>query len=540
MAHDPNLCTKCRNPLSFKPRVDVNLRLDPSMSSSLEMRETISLCDEDLDDYDTEINRLQNQIIQLQAQRNRLNDYKSQLQSFGSAFWKLPNETLCIIFESICAENLLQDRSWPSDSEKEPITHSSLSAITYLPALAISAVCTRWRSLALASPNLWSQLTLNICRNSGTRNTVLNDGLRSVLQYYLHRSENVPLMISLQTTGYKCTCHDILRLLLDHTGRWKTFSYSGDYTLDGLFDFDRPFHILENIALKGDQAELSRWDFIPFAHAPKLLTVVTGGQITDLPHSWKRLISLKILNSLCPQEMSYLQDYPDLIDLNLMNPWNGFGTGITYLAKLESFTFGDSLPGPKENVLSNMFSSMTFPSLKELVIDSENTQPRLIWPPDAFSAFISRSTCILTTLSLRFVWISDQSLIAAFRILPSLVNFSIDDFLDPQRESPITPHFVSCMSASSPTPVLPRLRFLSITAYNVSFDDAAFVDMVSSRWLPGSSAAAIGIDCLRSLVLHLPTREVDEEIYRRFENLDSMGMQVVVTGKEKCAPGTKV
>lgn len=406
MAHDSNLCTKCRNPLSFKPRVDVDLCLDPSMSSSPEMRETLSLCDEDLDDYDTEINRLQNQIIQLQAQRNRLSDYKSHLQSFDSAFWKLPNETLCIIFESTCVENLLQDCPWPLYSKKQPITHLS---ITYLPALAISAVCTRWRSLALASPKLWSQLRLNIDRSRGRRNTVLNDGLLSILQHYLDCSGNVSLMISLQTTGYSCNRLDILRLLLDHASRWKTFSYRGDYDLNEFLGSNLSFPILEHLALKGGETEIARLDFEPFKHAPKLLTVATGGQLTDLPRSWKKVVSLQILYPLGSEGLSSLHDYPDLTDLELWSSLNGFGMGITSLAKLESFTFVESLNiPPKENLLSDMFSSMAFPSLTKLVIDSNHAQSRLIWPPDAFSAFISRSSCVLTTLSLRLVSISHR------------------------------------------------------------------------------------------------------------------------------------
>lgn len=134
MAQNSNLCSNCKNPLSFKPRVDVDLRLDPSTSRSFEIQEIISLCNEDLDDYDAQIVRLQNEILHLQARKERLRGYKTLVQSSLSLFRKLPNEILCIIFESACTENLLQD-PWP------PIhTDCFLPAIAYLPSLALSAV----------------------------------------------------------------------------------------------------------------------------------------------------------------------------------------------------------------------------------------------------------------------------------------------------------------------------------------------------------------------------------------------------------------
>lgn len=529
MAQESNLCTKCRNPVPFKPRVDVDVRLYPFMSSSLERREIISLCDEDLDDYDAEIIHLQNQIVHLQTQRIRLYDYKIQLQSSFSLFRQLPNEILCIIFESTCTENLLQEFPWPPSHE--PVTHLSLPAITYLPALAISAVCTQWRSIALASPRLWSQLRLE----TGRSEKALDGGFITTLKLYLDRSVDAPLVLNVATQGgrislYKDRNSRALNLILDHTNRWKTFSYSGDHKLQKLIGFGHSFPILENLTLEGGQ-----WDFKPFEQASKVLTVATSGLVTDLPRSWKSLISLQILRPPGEEEMAALLGYPHLTDLTLLSPWDGFRTDITCLAKLESFTFVESSRGQEETLL-DMFSSMTFPSLTELVIDSANIRPSLLWPLDAFSAFISRSMCILTTLSLRFVKFPDQSLIAAFRILPSLAKFAIDDWLGSlpylPTDSPITTYFISCMHASSSTPILPKLRSLSITTYNPSFDDAAFVDMVSSRWLPGSKTAeaATGIDCLRSLVLHLPRRKVDEETYRPLEYLDRMGMQVVVTG----------
>ncbi|KAE9408955.1 hypothetical protein BT96DRAFT_787040, partial [Gymnopus androsaceus JB14] len=160
-----------------------------------DIRELILLSEKDLDDYDTEIVHLQSQIVYVQEQKKLLNEYKTGLQSLLSPFRKLPNEILCIIFELACTDNLLQEYPWPNPTEL------SLPVITNVPALAISAVCTRWRSLALASPRLWSQFRLEIAPKEET--TVDLDrqrGFISTLQLFLDRSANSPLQIGLQTS----------------------------------------------------------------------------------------------------------------------------------------------------------------------------------------------------------------------------------------------------------------------------------------------------------------------------------------------------
>ncbi|KAE9408922.1 hypothetical protein BT96DRAFT_807403 [Gymnopus androsaceus JB14] len=180
-----------------------------------------------------------------------------------------------------------------------------------------------------------------------------------------------------------------------------------------------------------------------------------------------------------------------------------------------------------------MFSVFTFPSLGELIICSEDgSTPNLIWPLDAFSAFISRLACTLTMLSLSSVTVFDLDLIADLNLLPSLINFSIDGLLNPEGGSPITSRFLSSLTLhDSGSPLLPKLRFLSIKLHGASFDDVAFVRMVSSRWLPDPACAAvIGMDCLRSVVLHFEERGVDENTYTPLYDLDRKGMQVVITG----------
>ncbi|KAE9391548.1 hypothetical protein BT96DRAFT_864866 [Gymnopus androsaceus JB14] len=524
------LCSKCRNSFMLKPRVNVSSANLDGLSnhppSPHDIHELILLSQKDLDDYDTEIARLQTQIDSVQEQKKSLNDYKTNLQSLLSPFRELPNEIMCLIFELACTDNLLQQYPWPVGRNTKPPTKLSLPAITYLPALSISAVCTRWRFLALASPRIWSQIRVE----TAPEGEVMSDresGFLSTLQLYLDRSADSPLLIDLQTPRNEVEDErnpSALSLLLNYTSRWQIFSYTGDFNLDACEGFHQhhSFPILEALNLRGVGAEIQTTDLDCFEHAPKLRAVRTDYLETDSDLPWTQLTSLDV-GAYEGWDINLLHHCHGLTVLKLRDFWPTLGTSNTSLTRLKSFTFTRS---GDERTLEDMFSCFTFPSLKELFIYPEDDPCTRIdnWPLNAFIAFISRSSCALTMLSLNNVAISDLDLIATLHLLPSLTLLSIDDLIDGEYENPITSHFISSMHASSAAPLLPKLHSLSIKLLenrssdpddDDSLDDATFIDMVLSRWIPDRThAAAIGIDCLRSLVLHFWHREIDEDIYR--------------------------
>ena len=162
------LCSKCRNPLEFKPPVDVNsANLNISSDCVLDpdkICEMVLLSNKALDDYDAKLNRLQSQIlfverftfdsVRLQfgvfstfevcamlhleeilrvdlsddftetassnmvhdSSSTDLNHYETD-QSLLSPFLESPNEIIRIIFEFTCTDNFLQEYPWPLDRE---------------------------------------------------------------------------------------------------------------------------------------------------------------------------------------------------------------------------------------------------------------------------------------------------------------------------------------------------------------------------------------------------------------------------------------
>ncbi|KAE9408965.1 hypothetical protein BT96DRAFT_913647 [Gymnopus androsaceus JB14] len=100
----------------------------------------------------------------------------------------------------------------------------------------------------------------------------MQSGFISTLQLYLIRSADSPLQTDLETQGRgHGLCNPLtLDLILAHTTRWKTFSYTGDYDLahcEGLSQ--RPsFPILDQLVLRGYEAEIRGADLDCFEHSP--------------------------------------------------------------------------------------------------------------------------------------------------------------------------------------------------------------------------------------------------------------------------------
>ncbi|KAF9075310.1 hypothetical protein BDP27DRAFT_1359008 [Rhodocollybia butyracea] len=139
--------------------------------------------------------------------------------------------------------------------------------------------------------------------------------------------------------------------------------------------------------------------------------------------------------------------------------------------------------------------------------------------------------------SLNEVVVKDLELVAALRVMPSILHLDIENTDAHPSLSPITSRLMSSLrhqSASfSLAPKLHSLRLIS--KCKVPFDDSIFIEMVESRWFkPGSDLAtaifSMGKACIRSIVLKISWREVDAKVYQLLQNLDAEGLRVVVAG----------
>ncbi|KAF9070045.1 hypothetical protein BDP27DRAFT_1183015, partial [Rhodocollybia butyracea] len=134
----------------------------------------------DLQDYDTEIQRLESRRTLLAAQRDNLKQYASEVQSLLSPARKVPDEILQCIFDDCCDTN-------------------NFEAFRNKPVIAISSVCTRWRRNALSMPALWSRITLRweVCEDTNNYPKTDHSKLFALLSKVLERSQQWPMTISL-------------------------------------------------------------------------------------------------------------------------------------------------------------------------------------------------------------------------------------------------------------------------------------------------------------------------------------------------------
>ncbi|KIK61754.1 hypothetical protein GYMLUDRAFT_42795 [Collybiopsis luxurians FD-317 M1] len=523
---------------TFTSRVDTNsLKDEPSSVSPDRIQEVLHSCYSDLDNVNAEIARLY-------ATKKRLEDYKSYLESLGpdvriAPIQLLPNELLYCIFEHACTRNAIRLR-------KTARTKLSCLLIPHLPTLAISAVCARWRSLCLASPSLWTQIRLEIFEPKPESR--LSPGFQSVLQLYLDRSGEALLSLDVEIrTGSFSNFGPFraLNFVFKHTARWKSLKFHSDYEeLSNYNSLSVSFPVLEELNITHHHVDVTPQELNCFARAPLLRSVKTRELLPETNLSWNQLTCLDIST---PSTMDIFRHCPRLVSLKLRarsTRRKNAAPDVVSLARLESLTLimiADS--DADTNLLNHVFTSLTLPSLTELAIEVEDDQcsGKAIWPAAAFSAFISRSSCTLSAISIRNVAVSDLNFIAALRHTPALLDLSINDS-HMGSDNPITTRLFSSLhdtalnhsQAASGSHLLPRLRSLCLRSSRSTFDDTSFVNMVLSRWLPDpSQAAVIGMDCLRSVELHFQSREVNELLYKPLAHLDQAGMRTVITGKAK-------
>lgn len=514
----------------------------PSVIERQHIEATLLLCDKDYDDYEMEVTRLQSQILFIRGQQKRLKEHRQTLQSLCSPIRKLPNEILGSIFEAQSSQpNLLQEHPWCLQSQQPQTTVSS--PISFLPALSASAVCTRWREAALSTPSLWSRLKLEItsCAKSPKQSNAFTD----LLDLYLQRSKSCPLDIDLCVYGDHAENEKILvvSLLLQQAQRWKTFQYSGDCTIDSFIGRGIEFSILEKIVL--DVFDPDGEDLFIFEKAPMLRELQTDNLTSILSgFLWDQLIQLYTIDEHNPLDR-IINLFPNLIGFTIWECKNYHNTSLltasSTFKRLRSLCIKVQNSNADVGLLEHIFSSVTFPSLMELEIGSEGRAYDRAWPKDAFKGCLTRSSCArnITKFSLRGIRISDLDLISILYSFPSLQDLFISNQLV-SEDDPLTSRLISSLHSSgyneltkSRFPIVPRLHKLGLEFGGANFDDAAFISMVSSRWLPDLQyAAKIQVDCLRAVKLKFLSRKVDHTIFSPLWYLDRMGMRVIITGSE--------
>ncbi|KAL0581918.1 hypothetical protein V5O48_000148 [Marasmius crinis-equi] len=473
------LCDKCNHPLVGRIVAEREPSLPiyptehiPMTSEVSEALSALKNAERVVASYDEEISRLRSRLVEVEtAKENLCNRMRSSRWSI-SAMKRIPAE----IWQEIFAF-----ASLPADWTLSIIGHDVL-AIT----LNIAHVCSRWRKIIKAMPELWSSISLNV------QNPL--PGAVNLIEVYIANSNGHPLKVHIweqyETSGiinpYDVIAHFgmdgllAFRKLMEYTAQcrelqldvaWEMMSVVADQG-EVTFPLLRSLDVRRQPDIR--DVELVGW----FARA-----LVDAPLFTDLrlsfPPSAPEFFPLSQITSLTVEEI-YILDSAitilfactrlETLELSVGDPFSDrisapdFST-IT-LPHLRSFTLSSSSPfSGTEHAPSRLLGTLTCPSLSSLTV----TSAAVWYQPDqetsrAIVSLIDRSLCSLSTLSILSPLYEASDLPTLLRKCPELNELEI--VLAYQEERAISGVF-SCLSVfegNTSDAMVPRLTKLILHA----------------------------------------------------------------------------
>ncbi|THU78885.1 hypothetical protein K435DRAFT_699140, partial [Dendrothele bispora CBS 962.96] len=215
-----NPCSKCGTP-NFHPRVLVKsddilqqLRSSVGFGDQVHVNSLLHDAEKDLDDYDTEIARLETAISILKHKRARLEGHIARFRSLLSPIRRLPPEILGLIFLLRC--------------EETGNNFTFAQHYIHLPAVVLSQVCTDWRKVASNTPSIWSNLRFGLGWEYGQFDDLSNQEfialILPLINLCFERSSQVLLDLSVyfwnfwENDGFE----SILKTITSTSHRWRS------------------------------------------------------------------------------------------------------------------------------------------------------------------------------------------------------------------------------------------------------------------------------------------------------------------------------
>ncbi|KAF5371129.1 hypothetical protein D9758_004196 [Tetrapyrgos nigripes] len=491
MAQESALCDKCRveltveeKPLQPLTKEQLSSTYVPSDVEASQIQSVIQSAEHTLKRYDAEIIALTDleTLATLEKQRADLQNDLRRHHAMVSAIRKLPFEILGEIFSWCCAQGLII-------GENEVLT----------PALALSQTCSSWRTVALDTSKLWSNMSLNIeCAQS------------PLVNLHLLRAKSAPL--TLEVKGERTIVDDtdillplpeisdsalaILKSLIDAADRW----HSASFRLNWDVLFDTSSRLDEDIW----SSSRSRLSISSRSNATELENLVTTNFGRDVFHVG-RLRTLTVEGYLPSPStaLSLLHDCPHLREIKLHGClWYMHDhapmpvtTPFTH-DKLVSLDY-------KLTCFDELVFTLTLPSLTTLVLGGylpkkEERQPILAGIKD----MLVRSGCQLVTLRVTGnLFDSDNDIVELLALAPTVRNFTLycvsgcsedlflDDLfrllsIDNSHSTPGTPHLLPQLESL-------ELAFLDSYARNPLPNPEGILKMVKSRTSLSASVARL-------------------------------------------------
>lgn len=463
-------------------------------SERVEFIELISQGEKDLEGYEETIARLQEMIVTLKNEQRSLNRQLGLAKHLMAPIQKLPAEVLRQIFIAHGSINTIRpDKSATCD----------------IPGFKVASICSHWRSIAIETTALWNNITVQI------RKDTKYDSCLPLTERLLELSQdsllNIYISVRLTTKTVTSTI-PMFALLCAHANRWQCLEGSYDAPrpiADALASMRGRLDNLHTFRLLGAFEECSRW----MEGATKLHTLSVfhlDDRSTTIP--WSQIVDLRAKEACVPRLAGSLQKLTNLSSLSvdyLRRPEADDEKVISHsnLKALEIFLAINE----DEEEMQSLFESLTLPQLRSLCIEVENqyltSQNSLTWMSTELPSLISRSSALITYLSLKNVWMGTSDLISLLRIMPVLTSLFLleSDYEGPNMSPMINDQLLSRMYIlhQDQQPILTRLTFLYLkVSPRASFSIPMFVEMIHSRWKP-AYLDDDEVACIETVRLHV-------------------------------------
>ncbi|KAJ7508269.1 hypothetical protein B0H11DRAFT_1964116, partial [Mycena galericulata] len=307
----------------------------------------------------------------------------------------------------------------------------------------VSRVCSRWRTLSVSLPALWSNFIIS---------SPLSPSGIDALAAQLMRSNPYPLTISLMTNFIDASG---LRLLVENSNRWQKldFRYLSTKMIQALNEI--PGCCLPELrSFRLNYYGLAHINSTTgvFENSPKLQEVFIQGDVHELlPFPLEQLTRLQIRITWTPHRLASARNLREL----------------TLHALPETPDNPIELPQLRMLVVerSRILDSLLLPALEDLCILGKS--PRA-------SALIRRSECHLQRLTLEYRCTTEEG-IAMLEALPNLreLNWPGDSVIFSRMAIPVAP-------TSDLHPLVPKLRSMTLFHYQ-PFKDETITDLMVSR-----------------------------------------------------------
>ncbi|KAF7352462.1 F-box domain-containing protein [Mycena venus] len=351
-------------------------------------------------------------LAELQADRSRLADLEAQI---------LPLERAISVLRA--EQALLQERlesykypvlTLPNEIMSEIFKHfpSRYPPLTGpLSPTHLTRICRKWREIALATPVLWSALSLYISHLS----TVEEVHERS--DVWLKRSGSCPLTIFITSFRRHVGC-EMFPGIVAHRTRWEHLKL---YVcgLD-LSTIDGPMPLLRHLDVELLEKSPT---VLAFHDVPLLRTVILDHYAcASVTLPWVQLTSL-VLTDVGPSQCSpILQQTTNLVHCELEIGVEDDDLDVAYLPDRDiTLPYLDSLvlTNPDGETVHVFLNSFVVPGLRRLTLEEEFLGSS---PIKSLARFISKSSCVLQEVHITGERrVHEDSYILAF---PSVPNFS--------------------------------------------------------------------------------------------------------------------